>query len=147
MLDGTGAVIGITTAIALSDVGPEGLGFATPVDIARAVATEIISTGRAVHVWLGIEGGDLNPTSARREGVPGGAVVRRVVPDSPAHAVGLENRDVILSVGDDAVGSMSGLVIALRDRRPGDVVDVGYLRGRERHTVAITLAERPTPSD
>ena len=143
LLDATGAVIGITTAIAVSEVGPEGLGFATPVDIARSVADEIIRMGRAVHVWLGIEGGDLDRPSALREGVPGGAVVRRVVADSPAEQVGLEVQDIVLSVGNEPIASMSGLVIALRDREPGDVVDIVYLRHHERQTVAITLVERP----
>ena len=147
LLDATGAVIGITTAIAVSDVGPEGLGFATPVDIAKSVAEEIIRTGRAVHVWLGVEGGDLDRPSALREGVPGGAVVRRVIPDSPADNGGLEDRDVILAVGNEPIASMSGLVIALRNLEPGDVVELVYLRGSERHTVAVTLVERPAILD
>ena len=147
LLDATGAVIGITTAIAVSDVGPEGLGFATPVDIAKSVAEEIIRTGRALHVWLGVEGGDLDRPSALREGVPGGALVRRVIPDSPANRGGLEDRDVILAVGNEPIASMSALVIALRDLEPGDVVDLVYLRGGERHTVSVTLVERPSILD
>src|SRR4051794_21619887 len=47
LLDASGAVIGVTTAIAVSEAGAEGLGFATPIDIARSVADELITTGKA----------------------------------------------------------------------------------------------------
>ena len=135
LLDADGAVIGITTAIAVSDVGAEGLGFATPIDIARSVAEEIIETGHAVHVWLGIQGSDI--------GSGGGALVENVVEGSPAADAGLTARDVIVAVGDQDVSSMSTLVIALRDMDPGDVVTVDYLRGGEPATVSVTLTERP----
>ena len=79
--------------------------------------------------------------------MPGGAVVRRVLPDSPANRSGLEDRDVILAVGNEPIASMSGLVIALRNLEPGDVVQLVYLRDSERHTVAVTLVERPTILD
>src|SRR5207244_9313808 len=78
LLDRRGSVIGVTTAIAVSEAGAEGLGFATPIDIARSVADELIATGRATHVWLGIEGADLDQISADRMGVSGGATVKRV---------------------------------------------------------------------
>jgi S1-C subfamily serine protease len=135
LLDDNGAVIGITTAIAVSDVGAEGLGFATPIDIARSVAEEIIATGRAVHVWLGIQGSDI--------GSGGGAMVEQGVTGSPAFDAGLVARDVIVSVDGEDVGSMSGLVIALRDRDPGEVVEVAYLRDDQPRRVSVTLTERP----
>lgn len=146
LLDGNGSVIGITTAIAVSDVGAEGLGFAVPIDIARAVADDIIETGRAVHVWLGIEGVTLDQRRSGTMSVPGGAVVQEVVPGSPADDAGLTRGDVILGVGDDDVISMSGLVIALRRLGPGDTVALTVDRSGDRRTVPVTLAERP-PDD
>jgi S1-C subfamily serine protease len=99
------------------------------------VAEEIISTGRAVHVWLGIQGSDI--------GSGGGALVERVVTGSPAAEAGLVARDVIVAVDGESIGSMSSLVIALRDRAPGEVVEVDYLRDDEPRTVSVTLTERP----
>ncbi len=144
LLDGDGAVIGITTAIALSETGAEGLGFATPIDIARSVADDIITSGRAVHVWLGIEGRDLDVASAQDAGVAGGAVVVDVVADGPAAGAGLRADDVIVAMADQEVRSMSDLVIALRERSPGDRVDLAVLRGGGRETVAVVLGTRPT---
>lgn len=143
LLDDTGSVIGITTAIAVSEAGAEGLGFATPIDIARSVADDIIATGRAVHVWLGVEGRDFDAASAKRAGVAGGAVVRDVVSGGPAQAGQVAVDDVIVSVGGEEVRSMSALVILLRKRHPGDEVELGVLRGDRRTMLDVTLGTRP----
>jgi S1-C subfamily serine protease len=143
LLDGTGAVIGITTAVGVSEVGTEGLGFATPVDVARSVAEDIIATGDAVHAWLGVRGSDLDQRSADDLGVPGGARVEQVVDGSPADEAGVTPSDVVVGVEDEAVGSMSALVIALREREPGDEVALEVLRGGDRRRVTVALVERP----
>lgn len=135
LLDGRGAVIGITTAIAVSEVGAEGLGFATPIDIARDVAEQLITTGKVVHVWLGIEGEDGTSST--------GALVRRIRADSPAAKAGVQERDIITSVEGRKVTSMSALVVALRNRKPGQVVTIGLTRDGKPMTVQATLVERP----
>lgn len=143
LLDDTGSVIGITTAIAVSEAGAEGLGFATPIDIARSVAADIIATGRAVHVWLGVEGRDFDAASAKRAGVSGGAVVIDVVAGGPAQAGEVAVDDVIVSVGGEEVRSMSALVIVLRKRHPGDQIELGVLRGDRRTMLDVTLGTHP----
>ncbi|MBW3548324.1 MAG: S1C family serine protease [Actinobacteria bacterium] len=145
LLDRSGSVIGITTAIALSQEGADGFGFATPIDIARAVAEEIIATGQATHVWLGIEGRDLDHRSARDAGVDGGAVVESVVEGGPAGAAGLAAGDVIVGLSAETVPSMSVLVIALRDLDPGEVIELEVLRDGDRITIPVTLGARPPP--
>jgi S1-C subfamily serine protease len=143
LLDTAGSVIGITTAIAVSEVGAEGLGFATPIDIARDVAEQLITTGEVVHVWLGIEGEDLDNQRAREIGVDGGALIRRVRENSPADKAGIKSRDVITSIEGQPVESMAGVVVALRNRKPGQVVTVGITRDKKPMTVEATLVERP----
>jgi S1-C subfamily serine protease len=142
LLDMRGTVIGITTAIAVSQVGSEGLGFAVPIDLAVRIATQLIDHGRAVHVWLGIEGRNLDAADAVDAGLRGGAEVTDVVPGSPAEAGGLRSGDIIAAVGDVAVPSMSGLVVALRERLPGQVVTLRVLRGDEERDHQVTLEER-----
>jgi S1-C subfamily serine protease len=143
-VDGTGAVIGITTAVGVSEVGAEGLGFAVPVDVARSVAEEIITTGRAVHVWLGVTGSDLDRRSAEELGVRGGARVEQVVDGSPADEAGVVPSDVVVAVEEEPVASMSALVIALRERDPGDEVALEVLRDGDRRQVTVALVERPS---
>jgi len=143
LVDGAGAVIGVTTAIAVSEVGAEGLGFATPIDIARDVADQIIAGGRAVHVWLGVEGEDVDPGTAREIGVVGGAMIRDVRAGSPAGKAGVAKRDVIVAVDGVAVRSMGGLKVQLRTHRPGDEVTLAFHRGKVARSLKVKLTERP----
>jgi S1-C subfamily serine protease len=144
LVDGAGAVIGITTAMAVSDVGAEGLGFATPIDIARDVADQLITTGRVVHVWLGIDGEDLDRNRADAMGVTGGAVVKGVKGDSPAALAGLSASDVIVGIDGRPIASMAGLVVALRSHKPGQIVKLTVRHdGAKVRDVTATLAERP----
>ena len=144
LVDAGGAVIGITTAIAVTDIGAEGLGFATPIDIARDVAHQLIATGRVVHVWLGIDGEDLDHDRADKMNVAGGAVVKGVRGDSPASNAGISASDIITDVDGRPVTSMAALVVALRARRPGDSVKLTVRRdGAKPRQVMATLVERP----
>src|SRR5207302_2483768 len=79
LLDNAGNVIGITTAIAVSEVGAEGLGFATPIDLAHLSAGQILTTGKVTHVWIGVEGTDVDSVTSADLDIDGGAVVGRVV--------------------------------------------------------------------
>jgi S1-C subfamily serine protease len=143
LLDGSGNVIGITTAIAVSDVGAEGLGFATPIDIARDVADQIITNGHAVHVWLGVEGEDLDTLTAQQLRLSGGALIRKVRAGSPAAKAGLADRDVVTAIDHREVISMAAIVVALRGHRPGDVVTIDVIRSSTRRTMKVHLTERP----
>jgi len=143
LVDGTGAVIAITTAVGVTDVGVEGVGFATPIDVARSVGEDIITTGRAVHAWIGVQGSDLDRRTAGELGVEGGARVERVVEASPADDAGVTPSDVIVAIEEEAVASMSALVIALRERAPGDEIALDVVRDGDRREVAVSLIERP----
>ena len=143
LLDRQGRVIGITTAVAVTDAGPEGLGFATPIDVARSVADQLIATGKATHAWLGVEGSDVDGTTAHDLNLDGGALLHRVLGGGPAEVAGLAARDIVVGVDGKPVASMGSLVVALRAHRPGDVVRVDLVRERQRTSRSVTLAERP----
>ncbi|HEV3353765.1 MAG TPA: trypsin-like peptidase domain-containing protein [Acidimicrobiales bacterium] len=142
LLDANGAVIGLTTAVATSD-GAQGLGFATPIDVARSSADQLIAGGKVVHVWLGIEGTDVDPTTAKDMSIDGGALVGRVVKDSPADKGGLQVRDVIVAVDNQSVKTMGALVVALRGRNPGSTVSLDVRRGKDQKRMTVSLVERP----
>ena len=142
LLDADGSVIGLTTAVATTE-GAQGLGFATPIDVARSTADQLISTGKVVHVWMGIQGTDVDPTTARELGIDGGAIVSGVVKGSPAEQAGLVARDVIVGVDGHPVSTMGALVVALRTRQPGDTVGLDIRRGSDRKRFAVRLADRP----
>lgn len=149
LLDAGGAVVGITHAFPASEddeastlVGGEMLGVATPIDLARRIADQIIEHGHARHVWLGVEGTDVSSAAAGDLGIAGGALVTSVVEASPAATAGLIDGDVIIEVEGESVESMSDLIGALRSRDPGDEITVVVRRGAESVSLRVELAEK-----
>ena len=146
LLDAGGRVIGITTAVAVTDTGAEGFGFATPIDTARNVADQLITTGKVVTVWLGVEGSDLDGATATELNVDGGAMIERVRTDSPAERAGLSARDIVVAVDGKAVTSMGMLAVAVRAHRPGDVITLDVVREKQHQGIKVTVGERPPGS-
>jgi len=164
LLDANGAVVGIITSLASGDgstisgdggtgsadlsatSGGGSFGFATAIDVARSVADELIRTGKVVHSWLGIEGGDLDAATAVELNIDGGAMVGKVTEASPAQRGGLLPGDVIVAVNGRAVASMGELVVALRSHAPGDPVALKVVRDHRDRMMTVTLVERPMAS-
>lgn len=141
LVDTLGAVIGIVTSSAAAS--EEGFGFATPIELARRVAGQLMTDGRAVHGWLGIAGADLSAASAAALELTGGAVIEEVISGGPADLAGLEPGDVITDLDGSPLTSMSMLVVALRDHEPGRAVVIGYLRDGRTAQAIVTLAAKP----
>lgn len=144
LVDGSGAVVGVTTGATLD--GADGAGFAVPIEWARAVADQLADSGKVVRAWMGIEGNDLKADAARSMSVGGGAVVTLVRDGSPADTAGLSADDVITAVDGVPVASMGALRVILRAHRPGDAVNLVVHRGRSTRTATVRLAERPAQS-
>ena len=140
LLDADGSVVGIANSHPIGDAGT--FGFATPIDAMVSVADQVIATGRVVGVWLGIEGNDADRVTATRLDLDGGAVVGKVTSGSPAERGGLLSRDVIVGIDGAGITSMGELVVALRRHRPGDAVAIEVMRGDERMSMPVTLAEK-----
>ncbi len=113
-----GELIGINTAIFSPSGGNVGIGFAIPSDLARNVMNQLIAFGEVKRGSLGVETQDLDERLARALGLKQGrgAVVTRVVPESPAEAAGLRTGDVITDidgkpiVGAEALANTEGLL-------------------------------------
>lgn len=141
LVDATGAVIGITSAAA---GGTErGVAYATPIEVARWVAAQLVAHAKVARGWLGVEGTNLPDDVADATGLEGGAYVRDVAEGSPAERLGMSSEDVITKVDDEEVHSMAGLVMELRDHEPGDTVRVTYWRDGKMEEDVVTLDERP----
>ena len=139
LVDETGALIGITTAVGVSNIGVEGIGFATPVEIVERITTELITTGSVSHGLLGIGGATAYDDTGDGGFIPIGVTVRSVSPESPASASGIVVDDVITAINGTAVLTMDELITALRRVGAGDSVAVS-LRGAD--PVIVTLATR-----
>lgn len=138
LLDLTGRVVGINTA---NIPGAQGIGFAIPINTAKAVLEDIVKYGRVTRPWLGVIGIDVSRELARRYNlsVDGGILVMRIIPESPAERAELQSGDVIVAIGDKQVDSMGDLQGEIRSRRAGDVVSLVVVRGPEEGRVRVTL--------
>jgi S1-C subfamily serine protease len=141
LCDGAGRVVGLTTAAA----GDGGAGYATAMDDAWPTAQALIEDGEVHHPWLGIQGTDLEVTASSLLGLTdpaGGVVLEQVDEAGPAAAAGLVPDDVVLALDGLRVATMNDLVVAVRDRHPGDVVTLTVLHDGTTRDVAVTLGER-----
>ena len=143
LVDANGNVIGITTAIAVTEgIGASGLGFATPIDIARDVAEQLITTGHVTHVWLGVRGEDLSAGMAKSLGITSGAIVREVVKGSPAEQAGIKTQDVILTVNGKTISGIGDVIVSMRQRKVGEKVRVTVFRGGRTQSFTVVAKER-----
>jgi S1-C subfamily serine protease len=144
LIDATGAVVGINAAIAASpEVGAEGIAFAIPVDVAVAISEELINSGRATHPWLGITGGDITPETADQFGLEKGALIREVVDGGPADTAGIQANDIIVAFAGQDVEGMDDLIVAIREHRVGEQVEIVVVREGRRLTLQATLGDKP----
>jgi S1-C subfamily serine protease len=151
LLDATGRVIGVNSQIAAD--GPQGevgLGFAVPIDTAKALIPALQAHRNVSHAYLGINAG-VEPGSLVSLGRGGkdGVRVREVDPDGPAARAGILGDgnmaagDVILSVDGQPVSSMADIDDVVSRHRPGDGIAVELSRAGGRLTVQVQLSERP----
>jgi putative serine protease PepD len=137
LINSSGQVIGVNSQIQSDSGGSDGVGFAIPSNTVRSIADQLISNGKAVHAYLGVQ---------FQEAANGGAEVAQVVSGAPAAKAGLKQGDVIVQVGDAKIDQVDALAGVVDGHKPGDTVTVTYLRNGDRHSVEVTLGTRPTTS-
>jgi putative serine protease PepD len=133
-----GQVVGINSAIETTgqNSGSIGLGFAIPVDQAKRVAQEIMSTGTATKPVLGVQGSIAGNSD-------NGAQIAAVQPGSPAEAAGLRAGDVVTQVGDAPVADFADLMARVGAHAPGEQVALTVGNGGAERTVNVTLGSQP----
>ena len=137
-----GRLVGINTAILSPAGGNVGVGFAVPIDMARAVMQQILEHGEVRRGRIGVMIRDLTPDLSEALGIEAlrGAVVVSVEPGTPAEAAGLAPGDVILAVDGAPVEDSAELRSRVGVQPPGAEVEIGYLRDGERRRAALRLA-------
>ena len=144
-----GEVIGINGAIASPTGFSAGYGFAVPINLARAVMSQIRTNGRVERAALGVLVRDATTDDAAYVGLPEnrGVLVQDFgSEDSPARRAGLQPGDVIISVGGRSVDYVAQLQEAIAFRKPGETVEVEVARkGGERVKIRVPLQRVPEP--
>jgi S1-C subfamily serine protease len=144
LVNSEGELIGITSAIGVSNAGPEGIGYAIPVEVVKRITDEIIEVGDVNHPFLGVTIG--NHISDLPDGgiIPAGAEVISIEgTDSAAGQAGLLPSDIIIQIGEKDIVSQNDLILAVRLYRVGDEVEFVVLRDGEHQTFTVVMGQRP----
>jgi len=141
LIDTTGAVIGINSAIATlssassAQAGSIGLGFAIPINQARKTANQLITTGKSSYPVMGVSI-DMNFAG------PGAKVTTAdgaILPGGPAQKAGIKPGDLIIEFGGKTINNPDELIVAIRAKNIGDRVEVKFKRGSSTRTTTVTL--------
>ena len=148
LLNGVGEVIGINTAIRGDAMG---IGFAIPIDKAKAIALQLERGEKVAHPFIGIGMEDLTPELARQINsnpnspvrVPEikGVLIARIVPDSPAASAGLRLGDAIVQIDGQRVNTSEELLNIVEASRIGQVLQFKVQRGDQTQQVSIRTVQ------
>lgn len=148
MVDLTGKVVGMNSAIASTDGRYQGYGFAIPSDLVKKVAEDLMEDGVVHRPWLGVQVMAVTPEDAEAYQLPAvaGVLVQGVSEGSPAADAGLRQGDVIVSVNEMAIASGGDLQehIAVLDQ--GERTRIGYYRDGSLRTTTVRLGSAPGPA-
>jgi Do/DeqQ family serine protease len=146
LVDSTGRLVGINTAIFSRTGGSIGIGFAIPATLVRQVMNDLIRTGKVTRGYFGVEPEDITAEAAellklaRTEGV----VLKGVQRASPAGRAGLEPGDVIVTINGQKVTNSRGMLNLIAQLPPGSSASVRVLRAGKELELPVMVGERPT---
>ena len=146
LIDAHGDLVGINTAVLNRNYGgPEGIGFAIPVNLVRGVMEQILLNGHVVRGWLGFVPQDLTDEQSAQVGTAGGGItVVNILVKSPAYEAGMRPGDLITALGGEPVHSAQDLVARVSALKPGDAVELDGRHARQSYKIKLTVLERPT---
>ena len=142
LLDAAGNVVGINTAVSGS---AQNIGFAIGISPARTVIEQLIARGKVIRPFLGVEMLAVSPEIAAQQdlSVKQGALITRVVPNSPAAKAGFQAGDVIVSIEGTKIVDPGEVGTVLITRKAGDEIEVVVARGKQQIRLRPTLGNRP----
>ncbi len=146
LIDAHGDLVGINTAVLNRTYGgPEGIGFAIPVNMVRGVMEQILLNGHVVRGWLGFVPQDLSEEQSAQIGTAGGGVtVVNIMVKSQAYEAGMRPGDLVTGLGGEAVHNAQDLVARVSSLKPGADVELEGRHARQAYKIRLTVLERPT---
>jgi len=145
LVNARGDVIGINTFIFSSSRGSEGIGFAIPINRAKAIISDLINTGEVVKAWVGMRLARITPVVAQGLGlkVKNGLIVASVDEMSPAKEIGITQGDVLIKVGDEEIAKQSDWEEIVTYARVGEPLKMAFVRGDDTLNVSLKPEELP----
>ena len=145
LIDITGKVIGVNTAIYSQSGGSVGIGFAIPANLVTTVKDSIIATGKFEKPYIGVYLGNLDADKVKALNLraSNGVFVAGAVPNGPAAAAGITKNDVITAVDGKEVNSAGAFVGEIAAKKVGQSVKLTISRNGKTTEVSVTLAKTP----
>ena len=145
LVDASGNLVGINTAIFSRSGGNLGIGFAIPVSLARQVMQQIIAHGGVTRGWVGIEVQDITPEIADSFNLQNteGALIAGVLRGGPADRAGIRPGDILVRVNDQPVADSSSLLNLIAALPPGKQAVLGLIRKQTRMQFLVKVEKRP----
>ncbi len=144
-----GEVIGVNSQIYSRTGGFMGLSFAIPVDVMKNVVDQLKETGKVSRGWLGVLIQDVTQELAQSFGMtkPQGALIAKVLSDSPAAAADFKVGDIIITFDDKNIGRSADLPPLVGSTRVGSTVATTVMRQGETKTLSVTIGELPSDDE
>lgn len=145
LIDITGKVIGVNTAIYSQSGGSVGIGFAIPANLVTTVKDSIIATGKFEKPYIGIYLGNLDADKVKALNLKSsnGVFIAGTVPNGPAAAAGITKNDIITAVDGKEVNSAGAFVGEIAAKKVGQSVKLTVSRNGKTSEVSVTLAKTP----
>ncbi len=149
LINASGDMVGLNTAIFSGSGGSHGIGFAIPAELAQGVMQSIIESGRVVRGWAGIEVQNLTRQLAESFELdrPRGVLVAGVMRGGPADRAGLRPGDLILAIEGEEIGNAQDLLRLVTDQAPGQTIRFSGLSDGDRAHWELRVRERPRIED
>jgi S1-C subfamily serine protease len=145
LVDASGNLVGINTAIFSRSGGSMGIGFATPVSQAKMVLEQIIKSGNVTRGWIGVELQPITPALAEsfKLGTLEGAIINGVLTDGPADKAGVKPGDVLVAIDGKTVSDPQGVLNLVTGIAPGSAARMKMKRKGQDVELAVTIGRRP----
>lgn len=147
LVDTSGHLVGVNSAIYSRSGGSMGIGFAIPVSLAKQVMEQIIRQGSVVRGWVGIEAQDITPQLAEsfRLSHTRGSLIAGVLRNSPAEKAGLKPGDILLEINGNRVTDSSTMLNLIANLQPDEKATLKISRDQREINVTVIIGKRPTP--
>lgn len=147
LVDSSGNLVGINSAIFSQSGGSQGIGFAIPVSLAKSVLEQIIKDGEVTRGWLGIEPQDITPDVAGAFSLAktDGVLIRGVLKSGPADRAGMQVRDVVVDIDGKPTRDVASLLAQIASLTPGTQAKLKVLREQKPVDIDVTVGKRPKP--
>ena len=145
LVDTSGNLLGINTAIYSRSGGSLGIGFAIPVTTVKMVMDSIIKSGQVVRGWIGVEPQDITPELADSFGLKrkSGAIIAGVLRNGPADKAGMRPGDILIAIDGKPVTDTTDMLNLIAQLQPGQKAQITVLRKTQETVLEVGIGKRP----